>query len=78
MTPLAAARAALRALGHWLYSLWNPIDLDQYKEDTYDLLKRKAVEAGLDPTWFDEIQNLPPEPQGPDDPGEIGMRYPLR
>jgi hypothetical protein len=44
-----------------------------YRESTLDLLKRKATEAGLDPSCFDELANLPPEPGslGPGDPGKL-------
>jgi hypothetical protein len=51
---------------------WFRVDMEPYKESTLDLLKRKSVERGLDPAYWDEIANLPPEPQGPDDPGRLG------
>ena len=50
------------------------VDRRRYEESTIDLLKRKAVEQGLDPAFFDEIAKLPccPGSLGPDDPGRIG------
>lgn len=55
----------------WLRSMWP--NTDRYKEDTVSLLKRKAVEAGLDPSWFDDLVNQPccPGSLGPGDPGRI-------
>jgi len=42
---------------------------------TLDLLKREAMRRGLDPSWFDELANLPSEPGslGPSDPGKLGL-----
>lgn len=49
------------------------VDTDRYKESTLDLLKRKAVERGLDPAFFDELSDLPccPGSLGPGDPGRL-------
>lgn len=53
---------------------WFRVDTKRYEESTLDLLKRKAVESGLDPAFFDMIANQPccPGSLGPDDPGRIG------
>ncbi len=55
-------------MNKWLRALFPPP-----QEDTLALLKRRAVEAGLDPSWFDELVSQPccPGSLGPDDPGRI-------
>lgn len=50
------------------------VEAGRYDISTIDTLKQRAIQAGLDPAFFDELMNLPccPGSLGPGDPGQIG------